>query len=61
MSRHRGLPRATLSTITPLQSHQKALLRQHFAKFHYAHPVRPTPYIINYQFRNPVPTNCVIP
>ena len=38
MSRHRCLPRATLSTYTPLQSLWKDILRQHFAKFHYAHP-----------------------
>ena len=38
MSRHRCLLRATLSTYTPLQSLRKDILRQHFAKFHYAHP-----------------------
>ena len=43
VSRHRGLPRATLSTITPLQSLREDILRQHFAKFHYVHPDRPTP------------------
>ena len=42
MSRHRGLPRATLSTDTHLQSPRKDMLRQHFAKFHNAHPLRPT-------------------
>ena len=53
MSRHRCLPRATLSTYTPLQSLRKDILRQHFAKFHYAHPEWPTLYIINAQLRNP--------
>jgi hypothetical protein len=47
MSRHRDLPRATLSSSTSLQSHQKALLRQHFAKFHHSHPVRSTLLILN--------------
>jgi hypothetical protein len=43
MSRHRGLPRAALSTDTHLQSLWKDILRQHLAKFHYVHPTRPTP------------------
>jgi hypothetical protein len=43
MSRHRDLPRATLSSSTPLQSPRKDILRQHFAKNHYADPERPTP------------------
>ena len=47
MSRHRDLPRATLSSSTPLQSHQKDMLRQHFAKFHHSHPVRSTLLILN--------------
>ena len=53
MSRHRGHPRATLSTDTHLQSPRKDILRQHFAKFHYVHPVRPTLYILNTHPRHP--------
>ena len=60
MSRHRGLPRATLSTSTPLQSPREDMFRQHFAKLHYVDPVQPKLYI-NDQPRNPVPTNHVIP
>jgi hypothetical protein len=60
MSRHRNLPRATLSSSTPLQSLQKALLRQHFAKFHHSHPERTTLYILNDQPHNHLPTNAVI-
>ena len=60
MSRHRGHPRATLSSSTPLQSRQKALLRQHFAKFHHSHPERTTLYILNDQPHNHLPTNAVI-
>ena len=60
MSRHRGLPRGTLSTDPHLQSPRKDMYRQHFAKLHYVDPVQPTIYI-NDQPRNPVPTNHVIP
>jgi hypothetical protein len=60
MSLHRDLPRATLSSSTPLQSRQKALLRQHFAKFHHSHPERTTLYILNIQPRHHLPTNAVI-
>ena len=58
MSRHRCLPRATLSTNTPLQSPRKDILRQHFAKTHYADPVRPTP---SSRTRSSRTTNHVIP
>jgi hypothetical protein len=53
MSRHRDLPRATLSSSTPLQSHQKDMLRQHFAKFHHSHPEQTTLYIISGRPRHP--------
>ena len=60
MSRHRSYPRATLSTDTHLQSLRKDILRQHFAKFHYVDPVRPTLYILNDKPRNHLPTYPVI-
>ena len=47
MSRHRGLPRATLSTDTLLQSPRKDMLRQPFAKFHNAHPAQPAISFLN--------------
>ena len=47
MSRHRGHPRATLSTITPLQSLWKDIIRQHFVKFYHSHPERSTLLILN--------------
>ena len=47
VSRHRGLPRATLSTITPLQSRREDILRQHFAKFYHSHPERSSLLILN--------------
>ena len=58
MSRHRGLPRATLSTNAPLQSPRKDILRQHFAKTHYAEPGRPPP---SSRTRAARTTNHVIP
>ena len=57
MSRHRSLPRATLSTDTPLQSLRKDMFRQHFAKFHHSHPERQTPSSRTRSFRT---TNAVI-
>ena len=41
MSRHRGLPRATLSTDTLMQSPREDMRRQPFAKFHNARPAQP--------------------